>query len=181
VAVKVQRPGIQRLIRRDLAILQGFAWLAEHLSHLLRNLRLTVAVREFGRWTLKELDFEIEGHNAEAFRRNFVGWDDVIFPKIYWSHTTARVLTMQRVSGVRVGDVPEKFGPVFARRLATRLAEMEMKMFITDAFFHADLHPGNIFFQPDGSMALLDLGMVGQMTPQQRDRFLAYWITITRR
>lgn len=181
VAIKVQRPGIRLLIERDLAILRWLARLVCRFNRIARDLRLEVAVKEFGRWTSKELDFEIEGHNAEEFRRNFAGWEDVVFPQVYWSHTTPRVLTMQRVSGLRVGEVPEKVGAAFGRKLARRLAEMEMKMFISDAFFHADLHPGNIFFQPDGRIAVLDLGMVGRMTPEQRDRFLAYWIAITRR
>jgi len=181
VAVKVQRPGIDKLITRDLAILRWLARLAQRLSRVARDLRLEAAVREFGRWTLKELDFAIEGHNAEEFRRNFAGWEDILFPKVYWSHTTRRVLTMERLSGLRVDSVSQQEGPAFGDRLAKRLAEMEMKMFISDAFFHADLHPGNIFFQPDGRIAVLDLGMVGRMTPAQRDRFLAYWIAITRR
>ena len=181
VAVKVQRPGIRTLIERDLAILRWLARLASRFNRVARSLRLEVAVEEFGRWTLKELDFEFEGHNAEAFRRNFAGWNDVLFPKVYWSHSTPRVLTLQRVSGLRVGEVTEKVGPAHGRRLAKRLAELQMKMFIADGFFHADLHPGNIFFQPDGGMAILDLGMVGRLTPEQRDRFLAYWIAITRR
>ena len=181
VAVKVQRPGIGPLIERDLAILRWLARLACRFNRVARGLRLEAAVKEFGRWTLKELDFEIEGHNAEEFRRNFADWNDVLFPKVYWSHTTARVLTMQRVSGLRVGEVLQQAGPAVGRQLAKRLAELQMKMFISDAFFHADLHPGNIFFQPDGRIAVLDLGMVGRMQPEQRDRFLAYWIAITRR
>ena len=181
VAVKVQRPGIDRLIRRDLAILRWLAHLAQRFSRLARDLRLETAVGEFGRWTLKELDFAIEGHNAEEFRRNFTGWADVIFPQVYWNHTTRRVLTMERVSGMRVDEVAAQAGPAFGDKLAKRLAELEMKMFISDAFFHADLHPGNIFFQPGGRIAVLDLGMVGRMTAVQRDRFLAYWIAITRR
>lgn len=181
VAVKVQRPGIESLIKCDLAILSWLARLACRFNRIARDLRLEIVVKEFGRWTLKELDFEIEAHNAEEFRRNFSDWKDIVFPKIYWSYTTPRVLTMQRVSGVRVDEVPQKIGAAFGRKLARRLAEMEMKMFISDAFFHADLHPGNIFFQPNGHIAVLDLGMVGRMTPVQRDRFLAYWIAITRR
>jgi predicted unusual protein kinase regulating ubiquinone biosynthesis (AarF/ABC1/UbiB family) len=181
VAVKVQRPGIDNLISRDLAILRWLARLAQRLSRVAHDLRLETAASEFGRWTLKELDFAIEGHNAEEFRRNFASWEDVVFPKVYWSHTTRRILTMERLSGLRVDDVAQQVGPAFGDRLARRLAEMEMKMFISDAFFHADLHPGNIFFQPDGRIAVLDLGMVGRMTPAQRDRFLAYWIAITRR
>lgn len=181
VAVKVQRHGIDKLVARDLAILCWLARLAQRLSRVARDLRLETAVSEFGRWTLKELDFALEGHNAEEFRQNFADWEDVTFPKVYWRHTSRRVLTMERVSGLRVDEIAEQVGPAFGNKLAKRLAELEMKMFISDAFFHADLHPGNIFFRPDGRIAVLDLGMVGRMTAAQRDRFLAYWIAITRR
>ncbi len=181
VAVKVQRPGIDKLIARDLAILRSLARWAQRLSRVARDLRVETSVIEFGRWTLKELNFAIEGHNAEEFRRNFADWDDVHFPEVYWSHTKRHVLTMERLFGLRVDEVAEQVGAAFGKKLAQRLTELEMKMFISDAFFHADLHPGNIFFQPDGRIAVLDLGMVGRMTAEQRDRFLAYWIAITRR
>lgn len=179
VAVKVRRPDIRRVVERDLAILRALAWLAA-LAPSVRKLRPVRAVDEFGRWTLRELDFRVEGQNFDAFRRNFAGWDDVAFPEVYWTHTTEAVLTMERMAGMRLREVPAALGPAAAERLAHRLAELEMKMFISDQFFHADLHPGNIFFRPDGSIAVLDVGMVGRMTIEQRDRFLAYWIAVSR-
>jgi ubiquinone biosynthesis protein len=181
VAVKVQRPGIRALVERDIAILSAFASGIERVAATARRLRLARTVDEFGRWTLAELDFGREGQNAERFARNFAGWEDVVFPRVIWSHTTEKVLTLQRFAGLRVGQVVERFGPERTRNLARRLAEIEMKMFITDAFFHADLHPGNVFFGEDGEIRVLDVGMVGRMTARQRDRFLAYWIAISRR
>lgn len=181
VAVKVQRPDLRPLIERDLAILGGLTRLATLVRPSLRTLRPRTAVEEFGRWTLQELDFEVEGQNLDEFRANFADWDDIVFPVVYWSHTTPKVLTMQRVAGMRLWEVPQRVGATFSGRIARRLAELEMKMFISDQFFHADLHPGNIFFEPDGGMAILDVGMVGRMSPGMRDRFLAYWIAVTRR
>ncbi len=181
VAVKVQRPGIRPLVELDAAILRVLARLAELLSPTARRLRLARVVGEFGAWTLRELDFEREAEASETFRANFRGWDDVVFPQVYRSHSTARVLTLERVEGLRVSEVERSLGRAAARALARRLAAVEMKMFVTDAFFHADLHPGNVFFGRDGRIFILDLGMAGRLGESQRDRFLAYWIAVTRR
>lgn len=181
VAVKVQRPGIRPRMERDLRIVRALARLGSTLGLTPRQLPVTRIVDEFASWTLKELDFEVEGHNLEEFGRNFADWDDVAFPSVYWSHTTKRVLTMEKVSGMRLGAVPDAVSEQRRHTLAQRLSELLIKMFVSDGFFHADLHPGNIFFQRNGSIAILDVGMVGRMTTAQRDRFLAYWIAITRR
>lgn len=181
VAVKVQRPGIREIIEEDLAILR---WLARQIVRLyprVKNMRPEAAVEEFGRWTLKELDFHLEGETYDEFRRNFSDSPDVLFPKIYWDYTTGRCLTMERVEGMRVQEVTPKLLPHERERLARRLAEIELQMLVTDGFFHADLHPGNIFFKPDGRIVILDVGMVGRIEPHLQDRFLCYWVAIERR
>ena len=180
VAVKIQRPGIQATIEQDLEILR---WLARQVARFypgVRNLQPEEAVNEFGRWTLRELDFRLEGQNLDEFRHNFAASPDVIFPEVYWEHTTPRILTMERVAGLRVHEVVLGMKPQERKQLARRLAEIELQMFITDAFFHADMHPGNIFFTPDGKIVILDVGMVGRMSPELQDRFLSYWIAIIR-
>ena len=181
VAVKVQRPGIRQVIETDLAIMH---WLARQLARLyprVRNLRPQAAVEEFGKWTLRELEFRLEGKNLDEFRRNFTTRQDVIFPTVYWQHTTGRVLTMARVSGMRIDEVAARLPEAERAQLARRLQEIVLQMFITDAFFHADLHPGNVFFTADGRIVILDVGMVGRMSAEKQDRFLCYWVAITRR
>ena len=180
VAVKVQRPGIERRIQRDVRILRYLARLVTLLRPSLRSLRLAEAAAEFGRWTLQELDFRLEGKNADEFRRNFAAWPDIHLPAIHWSHTRRRVLTMERVRGRRVKDMVTLLDEDARMGLLRRLADMVMKMFVDDGVFHADLHPGNIFFSEDGRIVLLDLGMVGRMSRTQADRFLAYWMAIGR-
>lgn len=145
-----------------------------------RNLRPEAAIKEFGSWTLRELDFQIEGQNLDEFRRNFADSDDVMFPKVYWDWTTPLILTMERVAGMRVHEVTEDLSEHERERLTRRLSEIVLKMFVTDAFFHADLHPGNIFFMADGRIAMLDVGMVGRLDSDAQDRFLCYWVAITR-
>jgi len=181
VAVKVQRPGIDRRIRRDVRILRGVARLVGLLRPRLRNLHLADAIAEFGRWTLRELDFRLEGQNADELRRNFAAWPDIHLPIVHWSLTRKRVLTMERVAGRRVKDLMQDRDDETRLQLVRRLADMVMKMFVDDGLFHADLHPGNIFFPDDGRIVLLDVGMVGRMNRGQTDRFLAYWVALGRR
>ena len=181
VAVKVQRPGIEPSIRRDVRILYNLARLVTIVRPSLRSLHLADAVAEFGRWTLQELDFRLEGKNADELRRNFAAWADIHLPTIHWSYTRQRVLTMERVSGRRVKDMMTLLDRDASMGLVRRLAEMVMKMFIDDGVFHADLHPGNIFFSEDGRIVLLDVGMVGRMSRSQGDRFLAYWMAVGRK
>ncbi|MDQ2808780.1 MAG: AarF/UbiB family protein [Chloroflexota bacterium] len=179
VAVKVQRPGIRPLVKRDMAVLSrliGFVtWL---LPRQARRANLLAGFNEFKRYTLQELDFAQEGKTMERFRRNFQGWDDVVLPTVYWDYTTPRLLTMERVSGMRLRDAARLLPPAKREQLNTRLIEMEMKMFISDGLFHADLHPGNIFFREDGKIVLLDFGMYGELTDAQQDQFVLYWMAV---
>ncbi len=179
VAVKVQRPLIQEQIKDDLAVLSWLARVAgKFYGKLLRNINLEEAVREFKRYTIQELDFSLEAKTLDRFRENFKDWDDISFPEVYREYTSARVLTMERVSGLKLHEVKRKLSQEKRNKLNQRLIEMELKMFITDAFFHADLHPGNIFFQEDGGIAVIDVGMFGELSDEHRDRFLLYWLAV---
>lgn len=179
VAVKVQRPLIKERIEDDLVSLSWIINIAGVLfPKLTRNLDLRGTFREFVAYTRRELDFSLEAQTLEQFRENFQDWEDVVFPAVYWDYSSKRILTMDRVSGFHINDLRESLSLENRQKLNRRLVEMEMKMFLSDAFFHADLHPGNIFFQEDGTIAVIDVGMYGQLTPVQRDRFLLYWIAI---
>ncbi len=181
VAVKVQRPGVKAAIEQDLRALGIIVTLvALARRRLARNLNLQGAFAEFVSYTRRELDFQHEAQTLTRFRHNFCDWPDVVFPEPEEALTTTRVLTMQRVEGLRVHEVPARLSEDVRRRLTERLVEMLMKMFISDGFFHADLHPGNIFFGSDGRLVVLDVGMVGTLTEHQRNRFLLYWLAVTR-
>ncbi|MEO8341954.1 MAG: AarF/UbiB family protein, partial [Nitrospirota bacterium] len=156
VAVKVQRPHTREIVTQDMAIL---AWMLQVLHRLfpkrVERLNLVNGFNEFRRYTLHELDFSLEGKTLEQFRANFRAWDDIIFPTVFWKYTAPKILTMSRVSGLRLSEVLDSFSVAERKKLNQRIIEMEMKMFISDGFFHADLHPGNIFFQPDGKIVVL--------------------------
>ena len=182
VAVKVQRPDLDRLVRRDLDAMQaGLEWLYRLFPRRMQRTNLRAFLAEFRRYTLQELDFAQEGRVVDLFRANFDGRKDVKFPAVHWSHSSQRVLTMSWVQGLRLHEAVKTLNALDKQRLVTRLVDDMLQMFVSDGLFHADLHPGNIFFHPDGSFTLLDFGMVGELTPRQRDRFILYWFAVVQR
>ena len=176
VAVKVQRRGAEESILRDLRVLDALLdVLIFFAPRMARNFNLRGGFAEFKKYTLQELDFSVEATTLDAFRHNFADQPDVVIPAPYPAYVTRRVLTMQRVSGERVDAIVERLDTAERHKLGRRLLEIEMKMFITDGLFHADMHPGNIFFNTDGSIVLLDFGMYGRLTQAHRDHFMLYW------
>jgi ubiquinone biosynthesis protein len=176
VAIKIQRRGIETSMKRDLAVLSALLrFVALAAPRAARAFNLRDGFVEFRRYTLQELDFAIEARTMAAFRRNFADWPDVVIPKPFERYVTKRVLTMQRVSGARVDRIAQRLSSEQREALGRRLLEIEMKMFISDGLFHADMHPGNIFFEDDGTIVLLDFGMYGRLTDEHRDHFMLYW------
>ena len=182
VAVKVQRPDLERLVVRDLdAIEFGLGWLYRLFPRRMQRTNLHEFIAEFKRYTLQELDFSQEGRVIDRFRANFPGRIDVKFPTVYWSHTRQRLLTMTWVEGMRLQEAAKSLDAKVKERLVVLLVDVLLQMFVSDGLFHADLHPGNIVFHNDGSFTLLDFGMVGELTPRQRDRFILYWFAVVQR
>ncbi|MDN5331271.1 MAG: ubiquinone biosynthesis protein [Tepidanaerobacteraceae bacterium] len=164
VVVKVQRPGIERIIRADLDILHNLAKLAEKHIPESRLYDPVGLVSEFARAMQKELDFTKEAWNVEKFRRNFEGDISVYVPKVFWEYTTRKVLTIEYVNGVRVDQIDKisKTG-ISKKKIAENGARAILKQIFVHGFFHADPHPGNILVRPDGSIAFIDFGMVGRI------------------
>ncbi|MFE8069988.1 AarF/UbiB family protein [Marinobacteraceae bacterium S3BR75-40.1] len=182
VALKVQRPALEEKIGLDLdAIEYGLGWLRRVFPRRLERTNLVSFFKEFRRYTLQELDFANEGRIIDRFRANLANMPHVRLPAVHWDQTGARVLTLDWVEGMRVGQAAERLDKPTRRRLVESLVEVLMKMFISDGLFHADLHPGNIFFHDDSSFTLLDFGMYGELTDAQRDRFILYLIAVVQR
>lgn len=182
VAVKVQRPDLERLVCRDLDAMEaGLELLNRLFPRRLQRTNLRAFFAEFRRYTLQELDFSQEGRVIDRFRANFQGRADVKFPTVYWSYTRQRVLTMGWVEGQRLHEAAKSLDAKARQRLVTLLVDVMLQMFVSDGLFHADLHPGNIFFHRDATFTLLDLGMYGELTPRQRDRFILYWFAVVQR
>ncbi len=182
VAVKIQRPDLERLVCRDLDAMDfGLRWLYRLLPGRMQRTNLLSFFAEFRRYTIQELDFSQEGRVIGRFRANFAGRTDVAFPRVHWSHTSQRLLTMDWVEGLRLREAARSLGEEEKQRLVTLLVDVMLQMFISDGLFHADLHPGNIFFHPDGTFTLLDFGMYGELTATQRDRFILSWFAVVQR
>ncbi|MEP6778432.1 MAG: AarF/UbiB family protein, partial [Gemmatimonadaceae bacterium] len=182
VAVKIQRPDLERLVNRDLdAMESGLRVLYRVLPGRMRRTNLRDFFAEFRRYTLQELDFSNEARIIGRFRANFATRADVKFPVVHLKETTRRVLTMDWVEGMRVREAATVLGDDQRHRLVTLLIDVLLQMFVADGLFHADLHPGNIFFHRDGTFTLLDFGMYGELSAPQRDRFILYWFAVVQR
>jgi ubiquinone biosynthesis protein len=179
VVVKVRRPGAVAQIHEDLEILQNLAERADKRWDAARQYNLPGIVEEFSRTLRAELDYLQESRNAERFAADFADSPDVAVPQVFWETTTSRVLTLERMHGIRVDDLPALDAAGIDRnQLARRGADLILTMVFENRYFHADPHPGNMFIHADGSIALIDFGMVGQLdeevTEQLSDVLLAF-------
>ncbi len=168
-AVKVQYPGIEKIVNIDLANIARFIGI---LNRLDRNLDFRFVADEMRKMIPKELDFINEGHNAEAIAANFADVEDIIVPKIYWEHTTRRVLTMEYVEGVKISDVEAIRGlGLDPADLAKILVVAFSEMILDHGLFHADPHPGNLLVTHGPKLVLVDFGQVKDVGPEFRKIF----------
>jgi ubiquinone biosynthesis protein len=184
VVVKIVRPGIRALIDRDIEVMYTLAELANRYWRDAPRLRPVELVREYEKTIIDELNLKREAANAAQLKRNFDGSRLLYVPEVYWDYTRSNVMVMERVQGVLVNDIAE-----LQRRGANiqRLAESGVEIFFTQAFrhnfFHADMHPGNIFVLLDNPeqprYAAVDFGIVGTLAPRDQhylaENFLAFF------
>jgi len=173
VVVKVVRPGIKKTIKRDVGLLYIIAGLAQRYWKDGRRLRPLDVIREYEKTILDELDLQREAANASQLRRNFLDSDQLYVPEIQWDLTHPSVLVMERIYGTPVGDVEQlKAQGVSMQLLGERGVEIFFTQVFRDNFFHADMHPGNIFVEPNGRYIAVDFGIVGSLTTEDQ-RYLA--------
>lgn len=194
VVVKVRRPGIRPVIEADLRWLLRLAQLAESESPDLRIFHPQDVVRQFSRSLRHELDFASECRNAERIAQNFAGYTDpdaplpvpsaagempapapdiIVIPRVHWQWTGERVCVQDRVDGISGRSLAAIDQAGLDRRLlARRGAHAVLKMIVEDGFFHADPHPGNVFYLPGNRIAFIDFGMVGRLTEARRDELI---------
>ncbi len=179
VVVKVQRPGIERLIDLDLKILKDLANFLDNHTQYGKLYDFSKMVKEFENTLKNELDFRVEGENAETFQINFSSDKDILVPSISWIHTTRRVLTMDYIDGIRLSDFEAlKKAGIDHKLIARKLAASIFNQILRDGFFHGDPHPGNIMVLPDNTIVFLDLGMVGKLSEERKLQFLRILIGI---
>ena len=178
VAVKVQRPGAARQIESDIVLLHQAARLARERIRALDFIDARQLVDEFARSIRKELDFRLEGRNAQLFHRDFADAEHVRVPKVYWSYSGTRVLTLEWVDGVQLADLDLASMPLDERRdLAYRITETWMTMIFRHGLFHADPHPANILVTPEtGVIGLVDFGSVGKLTDDDMSKLTGLFI-----
>ena len=173
VAVKVQRPGIKRIIEVDLEIMLHLAMLMERNIKEIAIYRPVKIVEEFARTLEREIDYKIEATSMERFAREFLDDPTVYIPKVFRDTTTERVLTMELVDGIKVSEIEklEEAG-LDREKITASGADFYLKQVFNYGFFHADPHPGNIFVLPDNVICLLDFGMTGSVDRQTREEFV---------
>ncbi|MGE0158708.1 MAG: ABC1 kinase family protein [Gemmatimonadales bacterium] len=172
VVVKVRRPGLQRLIAEDAAVLTYLATVAEAVHPRLRALGLVRMVHEFRATLVRETDLLLEADTIRRFRGALKDSPGVSIPDVVSDYTTAAVLTMEHSPGERIDRYAETH-PGEARALADRLATIIVHQVFETGLFHADPHPGNVFVLPDGRICLHDFGMIGALAAETSEALLA--------
>ncbi len=184
VVVKVVRPGIEHTIRKDVALLYSIAALVQAVWKEGRRLRPVEVVAEYEQTIFDELDLRKEAANGSQLGRNFAGSEILYIPEIFWDYTRANVLVMERIHGIPVADIEQlQAQNTNMQMLAERGVEIFFTQVFRDSFFHADMHPGNIFVSRDNPSApqyiAVDFGIVGSLSPEDQSylarNFLAFF------
>ncbi len=177
VVVKVVRPGIRKQISRDIGLMYAFARLLERFWQPGKRLHLQEVIEEFEQTLNSELDLMREAANASQLRRNFDNSDLLYIPEVYWPYTRANVMVMERIYGIPVANIAAlEEHNIDLKALAERGVEIFFTQVFRDCFFHADMHPGNIFVSPDNPQKpqyiAVDFGIMGTLSGSDQ-RYLA--------
>lgn len=170
VVVKVQRPNIVSQVEADLSIMREVARVLESTTSWAKNYGVSKVVEEFSGSILNELDYRNEGRNADQLRRNLSGIRGMRTPHIFWDLVTDKVLTMERIDGVKISQIEAlEQARIDRTKLADTFIRGMVQQILIDGYFHADVHPGNVFVDlKTGEIVLLDLGMTGRLDEMQR-------------
>lgn len=180
VAVKVQRPGVRDRVLKDLDALDEVAALMQRFSAATRSIDATGVLEEFRRTILSELDYREEARNLLALSHQLRDFDRIIVPLPIEDFTTARVLTMDYIEGTKITAVSRvEWTEVDGVALGDDLFRAYLQQILVDGLFHADPHPGNVFLTRDHRLALIDLGMVGRLSPVMQERLFRLMLAIS--
>ena len=168
VAVKVQRPDLNRRISLDIYIMRSLAgWVQDNFEFVRSNLR--AIIDELAERIFEETNYNQEGRNADKFNQLYGYMEEIYIPKIYWEYTGKRVLTMEWISGTKLTDIEQvQAQGIDATHLVEVGVECSLRQLLEHGFFHADPHPGNLLAMKDGRLAYLDFGMMSRIKPYQR-------------
>ncbi len=180
VAVKILRPNMRGVIEHDLALMDAAAMLLEKVWADGKRLKPREVVAEFAKYLRDELDLMREAANCSQLRRNFEGSELLIVPEVFWDWCTPTVMVMERMYGTPISRIEAlREQGIDLERLSMAGVEIFFTQVFRDGFFHADMHPGNIFVHPDGRYIALDFGIVGTLTDTDKNylaqNFLAFF------
>ncbi|MFZ3482256.1 ABC1 kinase family protein [Sphingomonas sp. 3-13AW] len=175
VVLKIRRPGIRPRMEADLRLIAQLAAVAESASAEVRRFAPAAMMRQLAEAVLEELDFTGEGRNADRLRADFADEPRVVVPEIHWAFTSETLLVMDYVEGVPPRDgATLRAAGIDPAEIAALGADVVLDMVLVNGRFHADPHPGNLLCLPGNRLALLDLGMIGHVSPRRREEFLGF-------
>jgi len=176
VAVKVQRPGIERTVKIDIKLLYRIASMIKkrYGSKILDPVDI---VREFERYTENELNYLKEAHHIDLFYKNFERSQTIIIPKVFWNYTTSKVLTMEYIPGKALTDML-KLTPSHKKAIIRDILMSEFEQIFSHGIFHADPHPGNFIIKKNGKIAMVDFGIIGRMDYVLKDNMTDLFISL---
>lgn len=182
VVLKIRRPGIRPKIEADLRILSHIARLIELEIPEARRYQPCQIVAQFRKSLRRELDLALEAHNIDRFAQNFMDDPTIVIPKVYWEWTSEMINVQEAIVGVRGTNLKavEKAG-LDRKELASRGADAVLKMILIHGYFHADPHPGNVFYLTDNRIGIVDFGMVGRLTDLRRNQIVDLLAALSRK
>lgn len=179
VAVKIQRPNVRERVLNDLDTLDEAAGLLERFSSAVRSLDVPRVLEEFRRTMLRELDYQQEARNMVSLAHQLRDFDRIVVPLPIDDYTSSRVLTMDYIAGTNITKVgPVEWTEIDGAGLASELFRAYLHQILVDGVFHADPHPGNVLLTPDRRLALIDLGMVGRLSPGVQEQLFRLMLAI---
>ncbi len=182
VVLKIRRPGIREVIDADLRLLERLAPLAEAEWPALKPYRPRRLVQQFGQSLRRELDLAGECRTAERIAANLAAMPEIVIPRVHWAWTCERLNVQDHIDGIPGEDLEAVSRAGLDRQLlARRGAHAVLKMIVEDGLFHADPHPGNVFYLPGNRIAFIDFGMVGRVSPRRREQLLQLLLGLVER
>ncbi|QKY68658.1 AarF/ABC1/UbiB kinase family protein [Lentibacillus sp. CBA3610] len=179
VAVKVQRPGLKPKMETDLEILRGIGHMLEERTGWAQRYRLCDIIDELADTLTNELDYILEGRSGEQVASQFDTQFYIKFPEIYWEYTTQKVITMEKIDGIKISENEQLDEGGYDREtIAKRLADSMLRQILEDGFFHADPHSGNIYILPKNTVAFLDFGQTGHVGDNLKRHFASIIVNL---
>ena len=182
VVVKIQRPLMDNIIKRDVDILFTLAKILDEHMDKEKPYELYEMVEEFARTITRELDYTLEARNAEKFHTFFQNDKNIYIPKVYWEYTSKKILTMERITGIKINDKEKLNGKNWPMEdLATIITDAFLKQIFVLQAFHGDPHPGNIFIMESNKIAFIDFGIIGYIDRDTMNFIFDLFVATTRK